>query len=183
MEHTVKDLETKSKLLTQSFSQELAAVRPNRPSSQLIEDMTVEYLGQKLKVKQLGSVSVNLPREVVISVWDKGAIAAVAKAIQDSPLKLNPAIDGTVVRLNMPPLTLERREELTKFVKQIAEKSRIRLRALRDEANKTVEAALKAKTISEDQRFKGRKHIQDAVDKANKEIEGMVEMKAKEIAE
>ncbi len=181
MESVTKDLESKSKQLVQLLQQEFAGIRTNRPSSQLVEDIVVEYLGEKLKVKQLGSISVNPPREIVISVWDKGAVASVTKAIQDSFLKLNPAVDGTSVRLNMPPLNEERREELIKMVKQTAEKSRIRLRSIRDDANKQIEAAQKEKTISEDQRFKSRKHIQDVIDKANSEIGALVARKEQEI--
>ncbi len=158
-------------------------VRTNRPSPQLVEDMLVDYADEKLKIKQLGSISVNPPREIVISVWDKGAVASIAKAIQESPLKVNPAVDGASVRFSMPPLTEERREELVKLVGQTAEKSRIRLRAMRDEANKRIEADFKAKAISEDQKFKTKKRVQEVIDKENKAIEELVLKKAKEIAE
>src|SRR3989344_7631362 len=183
MEKLLKDTEERAKAFLENLRQEFSLVRTNRPAPQLIEDILVEYLGQKLKVKQLGSISVSPPREIQVSVWDKASAPAVAKAIEDSPLKLTPSVDGTLVRLSMPSLTEERRGELIKFVKATAEKSRIRLRAMRGATNKEIEAAFKAKAISEDQKFKTRKQVQEAVDKANKDIETLIGKKVKEITE
>ena len=183
MDIIIKDLTVKSQQLLSTLREELGGIRTNRPSAQLVEEIFVDYAGQRLKVKQLGSISVNPPREIVISVWDKEAVGAVIKAVQDSPVKLNPSVEGTTIRLSLPSLTAERREELTKLAGQMGEKIRIRLRALRDDVNKQIESAFKAKTVSEDQKFKTKKKVQTEVDKANKEIETAIEKKTREIVE
>lgn len=183
MDELIKQLESQTKSLLDSLKQVFGGIRANRPSPQLVENIQVLYLDQQFAVKQLGSISIVPPRELQISVWDKGAVSAVAKAIQDSSLHLMPSVQGNIVRVQLPTLTTERRDELTKVVKSETEKIRIKLRGLRDEANKKIEAALKAKTISEDQKFKTKERIQKAVDKANEEIEGLLQGKIREISE
>jgi len=183
MEIVLKDLEQKTKSILEAVKQELAGLRTNRPTPQLVEDIQVEYLGGMLKVKQLGSISILPPRDIQVSVWDKNAVLSVAKAIETSALKLNPSVSGNVVRIKMPPLTAERREEFIKVAKASAEKWRIKLRNLRDEANKKIVQALEAKTISEDQKFKSKEKIQETIDKINKEIDTALNNKIREITE
>ena len=183
MEELLKDLGNKNKILLESLKQEFSGLRSNRPTPQLVEDIQVDYLGQMLKVKQLGSISVVPPREIQISVWDKNAVASLAKAIQDSSIKLNPSVDGKTVHLRMPPLTQERREELIKVVKGAAEKSKIKIRNFRDEANKRIVEAEVLKKINEDQKFKLKKQVQETTDGVNKEIEDLLNGKIKEISE
>ena len=179
----VKDLEQKLKALMESLKQELANVRTNRPSAKLVENVKVGYMEQQFTIKQLGSISIVPPREIDISCWDKNAAGSVAKAIENSGLGVSAAVDGSLVRVNLPILTNERRTELSKFVKSMTEQSRIRIRALRDDANKKVEQSFKEKTISEDQKFKMRKQVQDVVDKVNQETEILLLNKLKEISE
>lgn len=183
MDAILKDLEQKTRSILEAVKQELSGIRTNRPAPQLVEDIQVEYLGQMLKVKQLGSISILPPRDIQVSVWDKNAVLNVAKAIETSSLKLNPSVSGNVVHIKMPPLTEERREEFTKVAKASAEKWRIKLRNLRDEANRKVVQALEAKTISEDQKFKSKDKIQETTDKINKEIETALNNKIREISE
>ena len=183
MEDLIKDLDLKSRALLDSLKQELSGIRTNRPTPQLIEDIEVNYLGQMLKVKQLGSISVLPPRELQVTVWDKNSVATVSKAIQDSPLKLNPSIEGNAIRLRLPPLTEERRDELVKVAKSVTEKLRIKIRNLRDEINKKITQAEGAKTINEDQKFKLKKRVDEAVGKVNKDIEDLLNGKVKEISE
>lgn len=183
MEDLIKDLDLKSKAILDFLKQEFSSIRTNRPTPQLIEDIEVNYLDQLLKVKQLGSISVLPPRELQVSVWDKNSVAAVAKAIQDSPLKLSPSVEGNVIRLRLPPLTEERRQELVKVVKSGTEKSRIKLRNLRDEINKKIAQAESAKLISEDKKFKLKKQVDESVSRINKEIESLLSDKIKEISE
>ncbi len=183
MEDLIRQLELQTKALVDALKQTLGAVRANRPSAQLLENVQVMYLDQQLTVRQLGSISVVPPREIQISVWDKGVVSAVAKAIENSSLRLQPSVQGNIVRVQMPALTAERREELTKLIKGETEKIKIKLRGGRDEANRKIETALKAKTISEDQKFKTKERVQKAVDKANQEIESLLQGKIKEISE
>ncbi len=170
-------------MLAESLKQELGGIRTNRPATKLIEDIKVSYLEQTLAVKQLGTIAVQPPRDIIVTTWDKGAVPAIAKAIQDAKLGLTPSTDGNVIRMQLPPLTLERREELTRFAKAATEKVRIRLRSERDEVMKRVEHMAKEKQITEDQKFKVKKNIQERVDKVNRDMEGELQKKVKEISE
>lgn len=171
----IKEFEQKLKIIVDGFKNEIGGIRTNRPSPQLVENIRLDYFDQKMTIKQLGSITIVPPREIDITIWDKGAVGPVAKAIESSGLGLSANIDGLVIRLNLPPPTDERRQEFIKLVKAMAETTRIKIRSLRDEANK------KAKSLPEDQKFKSLKQIQDLVDKNNKEIENQLESKAKEI--
>jgi ribosome recycling factor len=179
----LKELELKVKPLLEGLRQEFLNLRVNRPNPKLVENIKVDYLSQPLTIKQLGSISVAPPREIDISVWDKNAVGPVAKAVENSGLGVTANIDGSVIRINLPPLTDERRQELMKLVKSVAEQTRIKIRALRDAANKNAEAMFKEKKIGEDQKFKNKEQIQKAVDAANKEIESLLTAKIKEINE
>ncbi len=176
-----KDLELAARQAIERLKEELQGVRTNRPSPKLVEDVKVTYLEQQLTLKQLGSISIVPPREIDVNVWDKDAVQAVVKAIETSGLGLTANTQGNLIRINLPAITDERRQELTKFVKGLVEQVKIRIRTLRDDANKKVEAAFKAKATSEDQKFKFRDQIQKAVDKANGDVETLLAMKIKEI--
>jgi len=182
MDQLLKDFEQKIKSIIDSLRQEFLNIRTNRPTAKLVEDIKVDYLDQQFLVKQLGSISVAPPKEIDISIWDKDAVIAVAKAIQEAR-GLTPNIDGNLIRVRLPSLTQERREEFSKLVKGSAEQIRIKIRGSRDDANKRVELMFKDKTISEDQKFKSKKKIQDAVDKVNQELESLLAAKIKEINE
>ena len=175
MEQDIKALEKSLQAMLEKFKDELSAIRTNRPSPKLVEDIKVDYFDQKMTVKQLSSITVVLPREINISVWDRNAVALIAKAIEMSNLGLSANVDGNLIRLNLPPLTDERRQEFIKLVKQLAEQGRIKIRTLRDDANK------KAKELSEDLKFKFLKQTQELVDKCNKEIEIQLLNKVNEI--
>lgn len=183
METLIKDLEKNLKAALESLKVELSGVRTNRPNPKLVEDIKVDYMGQQLTVKQLGTISIIPPREINISLWDKAAIAPLMKAIETSGRGLTANSDGNVIRINLPTLTDERRQELIKLVKSMTEQVKIRVRSLRDDVNKKVESSFKAKTISEDQKYKGKEQIQKAVDKINAEIESVLSGKIKEISE
>lgn len=183
METVIKDFEARLKAAVAELRQEFLGIRSNRPTPQLLDNIKVDYFGQALPIKQLGTIGVSLPREIYVTVWDKNAAPAVAKAIEISPLRLNPSVDGNVVRMILPPLTEERKLELIRLVKSIAEKTRIRMRSGRDETNKRIDKAFAEKQVSEDQKFKLKKLVQEAVGKTDKEIEELVAAKAKEISE
>jgi len=177
MDEITKDIEQKTKAIFDALRQEIVSIRTNRPTAKLVEDIKADYFGQQTPIKQLASISIVPPREIDISVWDKNALAPVVKAIESSNLGVTANVDGNLIRINLPPLTDERRKELTKLIKGIVEQSRIKIRAMRDEANK------KTKDAPEDQKFKLKEKIQDIVDKTNKEIEAMLAAKIKEIEE
>mgnify|MGYP001577680275 FL=1 len=177
MEEIIKDLEQKTKTIFDALRQEIVSIRTNRPTAKLVEDIKADYFGQQMSIKQLASISIVPPREIDISVWDKNALAPIVKAIESSNLGVTANTDGNLIRINLPPLTDERRKELIKLIKGIVEQSRIKIRAMRDEANK------KTKDAPEDQKLKLKEKIQDIVDKTNKEIEALLAAKIKEIEE
>lgn len=183
MEDFSKEFGSKTRAIADSLKQELLGIRPNRPTTKLVEDIRVDYYNQPLLIKQLASITIVPPREIDISVWDKNAVAPIAKAIEASKSGLTANVEGNLIRINLPPLTEERKQELTKYVKSVVETARIKIRAARDEVNKKIQQGVDAKTITEDQKFKFKKQIQDSTDKINKEIETLLLAKIKEISE
>ncbi len=179
----MKELESALKAAVQKLEDELKAVRGNRPSVQLVEDVKVNYYDQLLSVKQLGSLGVRPPREIEITVWDKNAVGPVSKAIAEAKIGLSVTNEGNVVRASLPPLTDERRQEFMKLVKKMAEATRIQIRTKRDEIIKKIKAAEAEKKLDEDQMFKAKEKIQKQIDEVNKRIEEAVERKMKELAE
>ncbi|MFA5083909.1 MAG: ribosome-recycling factor [Candidatus Paceibacterota bacterium] len=168
-------------LLIENFKKEIIGIRGNRPSPALVENLKVDYFGQTLLIKQLGSISVVPPREIDVNVWDKNAIPGVVKAIETTGLSAN--YTDKLIRINLPPLSEERRQELIKAVKKIGETFKIQLRAHRDESNKEIGQSFDAKEISEDQKFKLKEEIQKNVDSVNQEIENILGKKIKELEE
>lgn len=179
----IKNLEEQLKKIIESLTHELSGLRTNRPTPKLIEDVHVDYMGSRMTVKQLGSITVSPPRDLLISAWDKNALGVIAKGIEAANLGLSVAVQGMVVRVTLPALSSERRAEIEKLAKKISEEHRIRVRSARDEAMKHVDRAEKEKQISENEKFVLKKKIQEAVDKANKALEEHVAAKVKEIYE
>ena len=177
MDSLLTQLEAEFAAATLHFKDECFGIRTNRPSSRLIEDVKVEYFGEMTPVKQLGSIMVVPPREMAVSVWDTAAVAEVAKAIEGARLGLSVSVDGAVVRLALPLLTNERRADLIKLAKALAEKERIKIRGFRDDANKKI----KAQEADEDMRFRMKENVQKATDAANGAIEALLASKIEEI--
>jgi len=169
--------------IVETFKKEMAGIRTNRPSPGLIEDIKVSYYGQLVPIKHVGSVGITPPRELHVQVWDTSAVSLVSKAIESSQLGLSPQVEGNMVRVFLPELSVERREEFIKHVKKTAEQYRIEIRHARDEANKDVERRLNGKEITEDEKFKEREDIQKLTEKVNGEIEKLLDEKIKEIQE
>lgn len=181
-ETLLKELEQKFKALIEDLRRDFLSLRGGRATPKLVEDVKIDYFGQTMTIKQLGSISVNPPREIVVSVWDQNAVSAVAKAIEEAA-RLNANIDGNAVRINLPALTEERKKDIIKVAKAGSEEARIKVRTLRDEANKVVANACDDKEIGEDEKFKLKEKIQAAVDGCNSEIERLLEKKTAEINE
>jgi ribosome recycling factor len=183
MEDFIKFLEEKTAVTRDGFKKEIAGIRANRPSTVLIEDIKVSYYNEMIPVKQLGTIAIQPPRDIFIQIWDKGAIPMVAKAIESASLGFSVGSEAGGVRVHLPELSEERREELIKLVKRMAEEHRIQIRHLRDEVNKKIQTAFDASEISEDQKFKIKEDVQKKIDEVNKDIESAVEQKIKEIKE
>lgn len=183
MDNQIQELSVDLSKTIGNLKDELSGVRANRPSPKLVEDIKVDYYGQLLPLKQLGSVSVVPPRGLQITLWDGNAVQPAAKAIESSNVGVTPNIQGNTIHLNLPTLTAERRQELVKLVKSISENHRIRVRSLRDDYNKKIKAAADAKTISDDQKFKFLEQIQNKINQTNKDIETLLDNKINEIQE
>lgn len=183
VDQLIKDFEKDLITIVDYLKNELSGVRTNRPSPRLVDHLKVRYMEQDFTVQQLGAISILPPREIDINVWDKESLSAVVKAIETSGMGLTANSDGNLIRINLPTLTDERREELTKLSKRLTEEAKIKVRARRDDTNKRIESAFKEKLITEDQKFKSREKAQKAVDKTNGEIETSLSAKIKEIAE
>lgn len=183
MEVFLKELETALRGITQRFHGELQAVRSNRPSVQLVENIKVECYGQPVAMNTLGSISIHPPRDIEINVWDKNNVGAVANAIEKAKIGLSVTNNENIVRASLPPLTDERRVEITKLVRKMTEEVRIQVRHRRDEVMKKIKAAQDEKKITEDQGFKAKEQVQKTVDAANEKVEKLLEGKLKELSD
>jgi ribosome recycling factor len=179
----LKDLDLKIKESLKYLKNQLSGIRGSRPTSKLVEDIPVEYFGQKLAIKQLGSINILPSREIQISVWDKNAASAVLKAIESSNLNVGANLEANSIKINLPPLSGERRQELIKIAKKETEEIRIRIRGIRDETNKEINRRFEEKEITEDDKFKLKEKVQEKIDEINEEIEKILENKIKEIEE
>jgi len=179
----VKEFESALSALVSKCKQDLAGIRGNRPSPEMVQDIKINLYDQWLTIRELGSLSVLPPRTIQITVWDKDAIAPVTKAIETSHLGLSVTNDGNNIRAMLSPLGNERREEMTKLVKKTAEAVRIQIRGKREEVIKRIKDAETKKEITEDDSFRGKEKVQKVVEKANKDVEAMMENKLAELGE
>ncbi|MEX2054322.1 MAG: ribosome-recycling factor [Candidatus Colwellbacteria bacterium] len=164
--------------LVEEFKNDLSGVRTNRPTPKLIEDIPVIYMEQKMLVKQLGSIGIEPPRDLVINAWDQNATASIAKSIREADLGVGISEQGKTIRVSLPDLTEERKQDLIKIVKSMAEDVRIKMRRLRDDAQKEIK-----EDKDEDAVFKGKERLQGLVDKFNKQIDELVDKKTQEVLE
>lgn len=160
---------------------EYSKLQIGRASSALIEDVKVDAYGTQQPLKACASISVPDPKTIQIQPWDKGILNQIDVAIQNAGLNLNPVNDGNFIRINIPPLTEERRTDLTKHVHKLAEDARISVRTARQTAHEAFKKLEQDKEISEDDMHHANKQLQDEVDKANKEIEEIAKVKEKDI--
>jgi len=175
------DTETKMKKTVEATQREFATIRTGRASGALLDNVRVDYYGAPTPLKQLAAVSTPDARLIVIQPWDKSAMADIEKAILKSDIGITPNNDGKVIRLTIPPLTQERRQELDKVLKKTAEDGHVSIRTARHAAVEHVRKAEKDKAITEDEKFKTQDDIQKLTDKYIKEIDNLLAAKEKEI--
>ena len=178
-ENAQKKMEKSLNLLTQELSQ----LRTGRASPALLEGIKVEYYNSMLPLNQVASISIPEPRLIGIQPWDKTVLPNIEKAIFKSAIGLTPNNDGNVIRLPIPPLTTERREELIKLSQRIGEEAKVAIRNIRREANNEIKRAAKDKKISEDESYKGQEEIQKITDEFIEKVEEVLNKKEKEIRE
>jgi len=167
----------------QALEEELARIRTGRASPALIEKMPIEYYGTPTPLQQLASISVPEPRQLLIKPYDASALKDIEKSILSSDLGLTPNNDGKAIRLNLPPLTEERRRDLVKVVSTRVEEARVSVRNIRRDTIKDMREFEEEKLISEDDLQRGEKEIQDLIDNFIEEINDIGETKEKEIME
>ena len=175
------DVEIKMKKTVEASHRELNTIRTGRASVALVEGLKVDYYGQEVSLRQLAGISAPEAKLVVIQPWDPKSLGDIEKAILKSDIGITPNNDGRVIRLSVPPLTQERREELVKVVKKMAEDGKISLRTARHTANGVVDKLEKEKKISEDEKFNGHKDIQKFIEKYSEEIDKLLKTKEEEI--
>jgi ribosome recycling factor len=184
---TVKEVlhntEEKIKKTIESVSREFSQIRTGRASPSLVEGLHIDYYGTPTMLKQLASISVPDAHLIVIQPWDIAAIQEIEKAIMRSNLGITPSNDGKLIRLSVPPLSKERREELVKVVHKMAEEGRVSVRTIRREAKEALEKLEKDKLIPEDNKFRAIDELQKTIDKYIAKIEEILRGKEKEILE
>jgi len=183
MDKITSQAEEKMKKSLRSLQEEFNTLRTGRASPALFDKIRVDYYGQKTPLNQVATISVPEARLVVIQPWDKAPLGEIEKAIQMSELSVNPSNDGKVIRINIPPLSEERRKELAKVAKNMAEQCRVACRNIRRDAMDEVKKALKNGEITEDQEKKIQDEIQKLTDRFMMEIGKELEAKEKEIME
>jgi ribosome recycling factor len=167
------------------FKAEIAGVRSNRPQPALIENLKVECpaYGTVMPLKHIATIQVSLPNNLIVQVWDKANVSACEKAIQAANLGVTTMIEGSQIRVVLPPLSQERREQIFQLVKKKAEETKIRLRNLREDILKEMKELFENKKITEDDKYRGKDELQKVIDEFNDKIEEVVENKRKELYE
>ena len=163
------------------FSKDLSTLSTGRANSNMLDLIRVDVYGQKMPINQIGTITAPEPRVINIQVWDLNNVNLIDTAIKKSDLGLNPQIDGQLIRLPIPDLSEERRNELAKMIKSMGEQCKISIRNIRREANDELKKLLKEKSISEDIEKKEEKNIQSLTDENIKKIDEKILVKEKEI--
>jgi ribosome recycling factor len=183
MEALVKETAARMERSIESFRKDLGKVRTGRASFSLLDGVKVDYYGTPTPLQQVGTLSVPESRLITVTPWDAKMIGPIEKAIQGSGLGLNPASDGKVVRIPIPPLTEERRKELAKVVRKMAEDARVSVRNVRRESIEKLKDREKKREISEDDVKRGQDRIQKETDACVRKIDEILKTKEQEILE
>jgi len=183
MDGIIKDAKDRMGKTIEAVSKELASVRTGKASPHLLDSVKVDAYGTTMPLNQLASVSAPEARMLVVQAFDKGTVGDIVKGIQKADLGLNPSVDGQIIRCAVPALNEERRQELVKRCKQLAEDGRVAIRNIRRDGNDHLKKAEKEKEISEDQVIHGRDEIQHLTDGFIETIDDMLEKKEAEVLE
>lgn len=184
---TIKEIlhntEEKMKKAFESMNREFHEVRTGRASPSLVEGMHIDYYGTPTMLKQLAAISAPDAHLIVIQPWDPTAIVEIEKTIMKSNLGITPSNDGKIIRLSVPQLSKERRQELAKLIHKMSEDGRVAMRTIRRDAKEAMEKLEKDKLISEDDKFRGIDELQKAVDRHIAKIDELLKNKEKEVLE
>ena len=183
MQNVITQAEAKMKQPIEAVRSEFAGVRTGRATPTLLDRVRVSYYGTDVPINQVANISIPESRLIVIAPWDKTTIPAIEKAILTSDLNLTPMSDGQVVRITIPALTEERRQELGKVVQRMAEDGRIAVRNIRRDANNALEQMEKKSEVSEDEMHRGKQQVQEVTDDYVSQIDELAQAKVDEIME
>ena len=181
LEDIKKDAAARMAKCVQNFQADMKKLRTGRAHPSLIEHLKVDYYGSEVPLQQVASIGVEEGRTLVVSPWEKSVVQAIEKAIHKSDLGLNPSTAGTVIRISMPPLTEERRRDLTKVVRHDAENARVAVRTVRRDVMADIKEMLKEKLLSQDDERRAETEVQKLTDKHVADIEQALAAKEKEI--
>ncbi|GMA61536.1 ribosome recycling factor [Alicyclobacillus fastidiosus] len=182
-EAVIQNVQERMDKAFQNLRREFASVRAGRATPAMLDKVMVDYYGSQMPVNQVGSVTSPEPRQLVISPWEKSMLGEIEKAIQKSDLGLNPSNDGSVIRLIIPALTEERRQELVKQVRKLAEEARVSVRNIRRDGNDELKKAEKSGDITEDEARRLMDRIQQVTDKSIAQIDSLLEDKEKDVTQ
>ncbi len=177
----LEDLKRRMQVAHASLKHEFGGLRTGRASASLLEPVNVEAYGQRMPLNQVATITVPESRALAVSVWDKGMVHAVDKAIRDSNLGLSPTVEGTTLRIRIPELNEQRRKEMAKVAHKYAEDARVAVRHVRRDGIDVLKRLLKEHAVSEDDEAKQATEVQKATDLAIKEIDASLAAKEKEI--
>ena len=177
----IKSYNQKMDKTIEVFNKELSTLRTGRANSNMLDLVKVDIYGQKMPINQLGTITTPEPRTINIQVWDLNNVGLIDSAIKKSELGLNPQIDGQLIRLPVPDLSEERRNEIKKMIKAMGEKCKISIRNIRRDANDELKKLLKSKSIGEDEEKTFEKNVQNITDKHISIVDEKVSTKEKEI--
>lgn len=180
-EQIVRDCEGRMKKCVDSFKSDLGSQRTGRANPAVLDNIRVDYYGNMSPINQVGNITVPEPRCIVIHPWDKTMCPIIEKAILEANIGLTPQNNGTLIRLPIPELTEERRKEIVKQCKKIAEDSRVAIRNVRRDSNEAVKNAEKAKKITEDESKKFQDRVQKFTDQYIKQVDDLLLAKEKEV--
>lgn len=176
-----KNAQERMQKSVESLRFELTKLRTGRATTALVDHLKVNYYGSDMPLTQVASVAIADARSITITPWEKAMVGPIEKAIHGSDLGLTPNTAGTVIRINLPPLTEERRKELSKHVAGEGENAKVAIRNIRRDAIQQVKELLKAKTISEDEERRAETDIQALTDRFVKDVDGVVKAKEDEL--
>ncbi len=183
VEQALKEMQKKMDKTLEFFQHELMGIRTGRASPALVENLTIDYYGTATRLREIAGISTPEPRLILIQPWDPSAVGAITKAINTSTLGITPISDGKVIRLPIPELDEERRKDLTKATKKIAEDNRIAIRNIRRETNDDLKKLQKEGKISEDEYHRLTDVVQKRTDDHVKKIDDLLRAKEEEIME
>lgn len=177
----LENADKKMKATVEATRRDLASIRTGRASLAILDGITVDYYGTPTPLNQVATLAVPDPTLITLQPWDASVLPDIEKAILKSELGLNPANDGKLIRLPIPPLTEERRKQLARKVHQVGEEGRTIVRQHRREANEQLKALLKEKKLSEDEEKRALEQVQELTDRSVRQLDGLVQHKEKEI--